>query len=136
METKENKEECLSKEIGEIMSKVYHYITDTPDWIYYFIFNEKIRDFVDNHPSWRDNMNFLVDGIKGAGVVYVSIYTDDFEIHTEASLHSFRDTVKSNYEMARQSVKDYRIAKLEEEIEFAKGLLSKKTEELRRLKDE
>ena len=139
-----NKERDLVAKIDIITCDIEDYIESNPDWIYYFLNplaggNEELFDCIREYPdNWEEYIDFEISNISGT-FVQIKIHIDDntdcgIVLGRYISLLNFEETVKRNKMLYDGKLNEIRKKNIEEDIVRLKVVLSKKEEELRKLK--
>lgn len=96
MEVKE-----LINRIYVLDSDIYKYITDTEHWLFYWIVNKEVQDFIKEYPKEYEDMVHLSVEYLGASPMVKIIFdehpNDIVSIQRYANLATFRDTVKAKW---------------------------------------
>ena len=118
-----NIEKQLIKHISNVFTDVKEYITSNENWIYYFIDNKDVFQFLTKNPSnWKDEVNMKIEHIEH-NLVKVAIRFEDEngeEIILKGNiiLSNFEIRVKCNYIKMQEDILSYKIKEKEDELEY------------------
>ena len=134
MEVKE-----LINRISVLESDVYKYITDTEHWLFYWITNKEVQDFIKEYPEdYEDKVSLSIKYLDAS--VYCKIIFDEHPndidyICRYAVLASFRDSVKARWLEWNGKVKELQISEKEKELAYHKEKVGKIEKEILELKN-
>lgn len=133
MEVKE-----LINRISVLDSDIYKYITDTEHWLFYWIANKEVQDFIKNYPEdYDDRVHLQVSYISSSPsfVIKFDEHPNDIgSIERYAVLSTFRDTVKAKWLEWNGKVKELQIKEKEKELAYYKEKVVKTEKEIKELK--
>lgn len=131
-------EELLNK-ISVLDSDIYKYITDTEHWLFYWITNKEVQDFIKAYPEDYDDMVHLqVRNISSSPtfVIRFDEHPNDIgSIERCAVLCTFRDVVKARWMDWNGKVKERQIEEKEKELEYLKKQMDKIEKSILELKN-
>lgn len=123
-------------EVGEILIKissikeeVYNYIINTEHWLFYWIANNEVQEFIKEYPEDYESMVHLhVKNLDISSMLFSIIFDEhpnDIEsINRYAALSTFRDSVKAKWLEWNGKVKERQIEEKEEELAYHKKRIS------------
>lgn len=133
MEVKE-----LINKISVLDSDIYKYITDTEHWLFYWISNKEVQDFIKEYPEdYEDRVHLQVSNISSSPsfVIEFDEHPNDIgSIERYAILYTFRDIVKAKWLEWNGKVKELQIKEKEEELAYYKKKVSDTEKEIKELK--
>ena len=133
MEAKE-----LINRISELESDIYKYITDTEHWLFYWITNKEVQDFIEEYPEdYDDRVHLQVSNISASPsfVIKFDDHPNDIgSIERYAVLYTFRDSVKARWMEWNGKVKDMQIEEKEKELAYYKEKVVETEKEINELK--
>ena len=119
MEVKE-----LINRISVLNSDLYKYITDTEHWLFYWIANKEVQDFIKEYPEdYDDRVHLQVSNISSppSFVIKFDEHPNDVEsIERYAILCTFRDSVEAKWLEWNGKVKELQIKEKEKELDYYK----------------
>ena len=125
--------------ISVLDSDIYKYITDTEHWLFYWIANEEVQDFIKEYPEdYDDRVHLQVEDISFSPscVIEFEDHPNDIEsIERFAVLYTFRDVVKEKWLEWNGKVKECQIKEKEKELAYHKDKVSKIEKEILELKN-
>ena len=133
MEVKE-----LINRISVLNSDLYKYITDTEHWLFYWIANKEVQDFIKEYPEdYDDRVHLQVSNISSSPsfIIKFDEHPNDVEsIERYAILYAFRDSVKTKWLEWNGKVKELQIKEKEKELAYYKEKVSNTEKEIHELK--
>ena len=133
MEVKE-----IIEKISSIEKEIYDYIVNTEHWLFYWITNKEVQDFIKEYPEdYEDMVHLSVDNISAYPSFTISfdVHPNDVEhIKRYATLAIFKDSVKAKWMEWNGKIKDTQIAEKEKELEYFKKKVSDTEKEIKELK--
>ncbi len=133
MESKE-----IIEKISSIEEEIYNYIINTEHWLFYWITNKEVQDFIKEYPEDYDDMVHLqVSNISSSPsfIIKFDTHPDDIEsIERYAVLYTFRDSVKAKWLEWNGKVKELQIKEKEQELAYYKKKVSDTEKEIKELK--
>lgn len=128
----------LSK-IENLEKDVLDYILNTEHYIFYWISNKEVQEFIKEYPDeYEDMIHISVINVSTSPTI--RIYFEDHPYEVEyieryMVLSTFRDTTKAKWLEWNGKVKERQILAKEQEIEYFKRQLEKTEKELEILKN-
>lgn len=133
MEVKEIIEKIFS--IGE---EIYDYIIGTEHWLFYWIANKEVQDFIKEYPEdYEDRVHLEVGDISPSPSFVIKFDehpNDVVSIERYAVLYTFRDTVKARWLEWNGKVKEIQIKEKEKELTYYKKKVISTEKEIEELK--
>lgn len=133
MEAKE-----IIEKIFSIEKEIYDYIVNTEHWLFYWITNEEVQNFIKEYPEdYDDRIHLQVGNINSSPsfIIKFDEHPDDVEsIERYAVLYSFRDTVKVRWLEWNGKVKELQISDKEKELAYYKKKVVETEKEIKELK--
>jgi len=133
MEVKE-----IINKISSIEKEIYNYIINTEHWLFYWITNKEVQDFIKEYPEdYDDRVHLQVSNISSSPsfVIQFDDHPNDVgSIERYAVLYTFKDTVKARWLEWNGKVKELQIKEKENELAYYKDEVDKIEKELLELK--
>ncbi len=133
MEVKE-----IINKISSIEEEIYNYIINTEHWLFYWITNKEVQDFIKKYPEdYDDRVHLQVSDISSSPsfVIKFDEHPNDVEsIERYAVLYTFRDAVESRWLEWNGKVKELQIKGKEKELAYYKEKVGKIEKEILELK--
>lgn len=133
MEVKE-----LINRISVLESDVYKYITDTEHWLFYWITNKEVQDFIKEYPEeYEDRVHLQVSNISASPYFVIKFDehpNDVISIERYAVLSTFRDSVKARWLEWNGKIKELQIKEKEKELAYYKEKVVETEKEIKELK--
>lgn len=134
MEVKE-----IINKISSINGEIYNYIINTEHWIFYWITNKEVQNFIEEYPEdYDDRVHLKVRNISSSPsfVIKFDDHPNDVEsIERYAVLYTFRDVVKARWLEWNGKVKELKIKEKLEELAYHKDKVNEITKEILELKN-
>ena len=134
MEVKE-----IINKISSIEEEIYNYIINTEHWLFYWIGNKEVQDFIKEYPEdYDDRVHLQVSNINSSPsfVIKFDEHPDDIKsIERYGVLYTFRDIVKARWLEWNGKVKEYQIKEKEEELAYHKKKVGEIEKEILELKN-
>ena len=134
MEVKE-----IINKISSIEGEIYNYIINTEHWLFYWITNSEVQDFIKEYPKdYEDRVHLQVSNIGSSPsfVIKFDEHPDDIgSIERYAVLYTFRDVVKARWLEWNGKVKELQIKEKEEELAYHKVKVCEIEKEILELKN-
>lgn len=133
MEAKE-----IINKIASIKGEVYNYIVNTEHWLFYWITNKEVQDFIKEYPEDYDERVHL--GVRNIGsspsfVIKFDEHPNDVgSIERYGNLAAFRDSVKAGWLEWNGKVKEMQIKNKEKELAYYKKKVFEAEKEINELK--
>jgi hypothetical protein len=129
----------LINRISVLDSDIYKYITDTKHWLFYWIANKEVQDFIKEYPEdYDDRVHLQVSNISSSPsfVIKFDDHPNDItSIVRYAVLSTFRDTTKARWMEWNGKVKELQIKEKEKELAYHKEKVGKIEKEILELKN-
>ena len=127
----------LSK-IENVENDILDYILNTEHYIFNWICNKEVQDFIKEYPDDYEDMIYL-RVIGASDSPKIRIYFEDHcnemkYIERNTFLPTFRDTTKARWLEWNGKVKERQIAEKEQEVKYFKKRLEETEKELEKLK--
>ena len=124
--------------ITSIEKEVYNYITNTEHWLFYWIANKEVQDFIKEYPEdYDDRVHLQVSNISSSPsfVIKFDEHPNDIgSIERYAVLYTFRDTVKAKWLEWNGKVKELQIMDEEKKLAYYKEKVVETEKEIKKLK--
>ena len=125
----------IRKEITILEDKILDYIKNTENWLFYWIDNKEVQNFVEAYPEDYEIMAHV--SIKNINVV--PLVHIDFDEHPEgiksierhAPLYYFRKITNANWLKWNGKIKDLQRLEIKKEIQFHKRRIAELESELK-----
>ena len=134
MEVKE-----IINKISSIEGEIYNYIINTEHWLFYWITNSEVQDFIKEYPEdYEDRVHLQVSNIGSSPsfVIKFDEHPNDIgSIERYAVLYTFRDVVKARWLEWNGKVKELQIKEKEEELAYHKKKVGEIEKEILELKN-
>lgn len=128
----------LISKIEDVQKDILDYIVNTEHYIFYWISNKEVQNFIQEYPNEYEDMIYLrVINVSTSPTIriYFEIHPDDVEyIERNMVLSTFRDTTKAKWLEWNGKMKERQILEKEQELEYYKEQLEKTEKELEELK--
>ena len=135
MEVKE-----IINKISSIEGEIYNYIINTEHWLFYWITNSEVQDFIKEYPEdYEDRVHLQVSNIGSSPsfVIKFDEHPNDIgSIERYAVLYTFRDVVKARWLEWNGKVKELQIEEKENELAYYKEKVSETEKAILELKNE
>lgn len=133
MEVKE-----IINKISSINEEIYNYIIDTEHWLFYWITNKEVQDFIKEYPEDYEYMIHLeirnVSACPSFVIQFDNHPNDVTSIERYAVLSTFRDSVKAKWMEWNGKVKEMQISDKEKELAYYKKKIVETEKEINELK--
>jgi hypothetical protein len=130
----------LISNIAKLEVEVVNYIKETDHWLFYWIDNKDVQDFVKEYPNEFEEMCHLyiyeLSSLPVFDITFDEHPCGIDSIKSYANLSTFRDVVDAKWKEWNLNIKEKSISDKQEEIKFYKEKLEKAKEELRKLEEE
>lgn len=134
MEVKE-----IINKISSIEKEIYDYIINTEHWLFYWIANKEVQDFIKEYPEdYDDRVHLQVGNISSSPsfVIKFDEHPNDIgSIERYGVLYMFRDVVKARWLEWNGKVKERQIKEKEKELAYHKKKVGEIEKEILKLKD-
>ena len=129
----------LINKIASIEKEVYDYVINTEHWLFYWIANKEVQDFIKEYPEdYADRVHLQIQTISSTPsfIIKFDDHPNDIEsIKRSAFLYTFRDIVKASWLVWNGKVKEIQIEEKEKEIAYHKQKVSELEKELLEIKN-
>jgi hypothetical protein len=129
--------EILNK-ISSIEGDIYNYITNTEHWLFYWIQNKEVQNFIKEYPEdYEDRVHLQIGNITSSPTFVITFdgHPDDIKsIERYAVLYTFRDVVKARWLEWNGKVKELQIEEKEKELAYHKEKVGEIEKEILELK--
>ena len=126
--------------VFSIRKEIYNYIINTEHWLFYWISNKEVQDFIKEYPEDYDNrVHLQVRNISSSPccVIKFDDHPNDVKsIERCVDLYSFRDAVEAKWLEWNGKVKERQIEEKEEELAYHKKRVEEIEKEILNLKNE
>jgi hypothetical protein len=133
MEAKE-----IIEKISSIEEEIYNYIINTEHWLFYWITNKEVQDFIKEYPEdYEDKAHLQVSNISSSPsfIIKFDEHPNDIgSIKRYGVLCTFRDTAKAKWLEWNGRVKELQIEEKEKELAYYKEKVSNTEKEIKELK--
>ena len=124
--------------ISSIEKEIYNYIINTEHWIFYWITNKEVQDFIKEYPEdYEDMIHLQISNISSSPsfVIKFDDHPNDIgSIERYAVLYTFRDTVKARWLEWNGKIKEVQIRDKENELAYYKKKIVETEKEIKELK--
>ena len=128
----------LIDKISLIEKEIYNYIIDTEHWLFYWIENKEVQNFIKEYPEdYNNRVHLHIIGISAIPFFRIKFddHPNDIEyIERFANLNTFRNSVKAAWLRWDGKVKELQIKEKEEELAYHKDKVDKIEKEILELK--
>lgn len=129
----------LLSEIEMIRKDILDYILNTEHYIFNWISNKEVQNFIQEYPNEYEDMIYLrVINVSPSPTIriYFENHPDDVEyIDRHTVLSTFKDSTKARWFEWNGMVKERQILEKEQELKYFKEQLEKTEKELEHLKN-
>ena len=133
-----SEKEELIDEIISLTKKVRDYVINTEHWLFYWIANKEVQDFIKAYPEdYEDMIDLEVRNIATSPefVIRFEDHPNDIDrIERYAVLATFRDVVKAHWLEYNGNIKEMQIKEKEKELAYHKKKVDEIEKELKELK--
>lgn len=134
MEVKE-----IINNISSIEREIYNYIINTEHWLFYWIANKEVQDFIKEYPEdYDEKVHLQISNISSSPsfVIKFDEHPNDVEsIERYGVLYTFKDTVKAKWLEWNGKVKELQIKEKEKELAYYKDKVGEIEKEILELKN-
>ena len=134
-------------EVGEMLDKIssmkeeiYNYVVNTDHWLFYWIANKEVQDFIREYPEdYEDRVHLQVQYVHSSPLFQIQFdeHPSDIEsIERYGVLATFRDSVKAKWLEWNGEIKKMQIKEKEKELAYHRQKVietEKEIDELRKL---
>ena len=129
----------LMNRISALDSDIYKYIIDTEHWLFYWISNKEVQDFIKEYPEdYDDRVHLQVKNISSLSsfIIKFDDHPNDIRsIERYGCLYTFRDVVKAKWLEWNGKIKELQINEKEKELTYHKEKITKIKKEIEELKN-
>ena len=130
--------ELLDK-ISSLEEEVYNYITTTEHWLFYWIHNKEIQDFIEANPEdFEDKVSLTVDSLSLSSstcTIYFEDHPNEIKgITRSALLTTFRNSVKARWLEWNGRIKEMLLHEKEEALLYHKNIVTELEKDIEKLK--
>lgn len=125
--------------ICELKEEVERYILNTPHYIFYWITNREIKDYIEAFPEdFEDNIALKVDDVSGGSATVTITFNHDHpndvdSIQRFCFLPSFREFTEEHYAEFNGSITKLKLKELQKELDYHKKKVSELEEKIAQL---
>ena len=124
--------------ITSIEKEIYDYIVNTEHWLFYWITNKEVQDFIKEYPEdYEDRVHLQISNISSSPsfIIKFDEHPNDIRsIERYAVLYTFRDSVEARWLEWNGKVKELQIKEKEEELAYYKEKVVETEKEIKELK--
>ena len=128
----------LIEKISSIEEEIYNYIINTEHWLFYWITNKEVQDFIKEYPEdYEDMVHLRVNYLSSSPLfkIYFDEHPDGvISIERYGVLPTFRDSAKAKWMEWNGKVKDLQLAEKEKELAYYKKKVIETEEYIAELK--
>ena len=128
----------ILENIEKLEKDIYDYIVNTEHYIFNWISNVEVQDFIKEYPDdYEDMIHIHVTNVSDIPTIKICFegHPDEIEyINRYAILSTFRHETKARWLEWNGKVKEIQIAEKKREVEYYKEQLEKAEKELEELK--
>ena len=129
----------IIKSIGNLEKEVYDYITSTENWLFYWIGNKEVQDFIKEYPDdYEDRVSLRITKVDASCSCKIFFDEHPYDVHSIerfCALATFRNSVKAKYMMYNGKVKELQLEELNNQLAHYKEMIANTEEEIKRLQD-
>jgi len=123
--------------ISSLEKEVYEYIVNTEHWLFYWITNKEVQNFIKEYPDdFEDRVHLSVYSLGDSPqfrIVFDEHPDDISSIQRYAVLTTFRDSTYARWMEWNGKVKDMQIAEKEKELSYYKRKVTETENEIKEL---
>lgn len=131
--------EIITK-ISSINKEVIDYVLNTEHWIFYWIANTEVQDFIKEYPEdYEERVHIYVENIAASPtfrIVFDEHPNEVDYINRYAVIATFRESAKARWMEWNDRVLDMQLAEKEKEIEYHKKRISLLEKSIAGIKEE
>ena len=128
----------IIERISSIEKEIYNYIINTEHWLFYWIANKEVQDFIKEYPKdYEDRVHLQIRNISLSPSFIIEFDDHPYDIESierYANLGTFRDSVKAKWLEWNGKVKELQIEEKEKELAYYKKKVSDIEKEINELK--
>lgn len=138
MKKKTNITDIINR-ICDIYEDVQKYIYETDHWLFYWITNKEVQNFIKEYPNdYENRVSLIVNEVSTACRVIIKFKThpDDVEyIQRYCQLVTFRNSVEARYTEYKGNIKEYQLKELRETLEYYKRMVEKTENKIKAMEE-
>ena len=134
------KAEEIIENISLIENAIRDYVINTEHWIFYWITNTEVQDFIKEYPDdYEDRIDLCVNTVNGSSISFSITFKDHpyaygvVKITRFGILPTFRETVKAKWMEWNGKIKEMKIEEKKEELAYHKRKVEEIEKELNEL---
>ncbi len=128
----------IIERISSIEKEIYNYIINTEHWLFYWIANKEVQDFIKEYPKdYEDRVHLQIRNISLSPSFIIEFDDHPYDIESierYANLATFRDSVYAKWLEWNGRVKELQIKEKEKELAYYKEKVSDTEKEINELK--
>mgnify|MGYP007012505906 CR=1 FL=1 len=121
--------------IAETRQDVYKYITETEHWLFYWINNKEVQQFIEENPDdYEDLVSIEIEDMDtscSCKIIFEDHPNEVESITRFCVLPTFRDAVKTNWLRWNGRVKEMKLEELNKQLESYKNMVGETEEKIR-----
>ena len=126
--------------IASLKNEVYNYITNTEHWLFYWIANKEVQDFIKEYPEdFEDRISLSINTLDTSPSVTIHFDEHPNEVQyikRYAGIPVFRESAKANWIWWGGNFREMQIKEKEKEVSYYKKKAAEIEEEITRLKNQ
>lgn len=123
--------------IAEARHDVYKFITETPNWLFYWITNKEVQQFIEEYPdNYEDMVSLEINDLSNSCSCKIIFEDHPYEIEAITRfcvLSTFRETTKAKWMQWNGRVKEMKLEELNKELESYKDMVTKTEAKIKEL---
>lgn len=127
----------IIENIAEARQDVLQYITDTEHWLFYWINNKEVQQFIEEYPDdYEDKVSLEIDNLSGSCSCKIIFEDHPYEIEAITRfcvLSTFRESTKVKWMQWNGRVKEMKLEQLNKELESYKDMVTKTEAKIKEL---
>lgn len=130
----------IIEDIIKLRQEVEQYILNTPHYIFYWIANREIKDYIEEFPEdFEENIAIKVDGVSGCTATITIIFNHAHPYGVESIkrfcvLSSFREVTEKYYAEFNGSITELKLKELHKQLDYYKKKVSDLEEDIAKIK--
>ena len=130
----------IIEKISSIKEEIYNYIINTEHWLFYWIANNEVQNFIKEYPEdyYDDRVHLQVSNISASPSFVIKFDehpNDVVSIERYAVLYTFREIAKARWLEWNGKVKELQIKEKEKELAYHKKKVGEIEKEILELKN-
>lgn len=134
------KAEEIINSISSLKNEVYDYIVNTEHWLFYWISNKEVQEFIKEYPEdFEDRVHLSVDSLGSSTnfrIEFEDHPNDVSYIQRYAVLATFKDSVKARWMEWNGKIKEMQIEEKEKALLYFESKINEIKKEISELKKE